>query len=217
MPLPSEDELVDQYKVSRGTVRQALARLSDEGLVERRRGRGTYPVEPDRLDRLPRVGSLAIMLTSLGVVESSVVRCREIRPAGDSAAHLGIDVDDAVVYVERLRLGDGEPLALDRSWLPESIASELMTVDLTTGSLYAALAQRCGVVVTGGREHVRPAAATPAERHLLRLPRDEALFVMERSASDGASVVEHRVTLFRGDRYELFSAWGAQTTLPWGA
>ncbi|MHB8218767.1 MAG: GntR family transcriptional regulator [Acidimicrobiales bacterium] len=209
--VPSEEELVADYGVSRGTVRQALARLTEDGLVERRRGRGTFVVDPGHLDRSPGVGSLAITLRSLGVAESSVVRCREMRQAGAAAQSLGIARNEPVVYVERLRLGDGEPLALDRSWMPASIASELLEADLTSGSLYSALARHCGVTVTGGSEHIRPAAGSPQERALLLLPPDEALFIMERVAMDGTVAVEHRRTLLRGDRYELFATWGAQT------
>lgn len=210
--VPGEEDLVKDYEVSRGTVRQALARLSEEGLVQRRRGRGTFAVDPDHLDHLFGIGSLAVTLRSLGVAESSVVRSQELRPAGPAGAVLGIPPGEPVVYVERLRLGDGDPLALDRSWLPVSVASELLDADLTSGSLYAALARHCGVRVTGGSEHLRPAAGSPEERSLLGLPADQALFVMERSALAGADVVEHRQTLLRGDRYELFATWGSRTT-----
>jgi GntR family transcriptional regulator len=209
---PGEEDLVAAYGVSRGTVRQALARLSEEGLIQRMRGRGTFAIDPDHLDHIFGVGSLAITLRSLGVAESSVVRSQELRPAGPVGETLGVAPGESVVYVERLRLGDGEPLALDRSWLPVSVASGLMEADLTSGSLYAALARHCGVMVTGGSEHVRPAAGSPEERALLGLPADQALFVMERSALAGTDTVEHRQTLLRGDRYELFATWGARTT-----
>lgn len=209
--MPSEEELVQAYGVSRGTVRQAVARLAEEGLVERLRGRGTFAVDPDHLDRFLGVGSLAITLRSLGVAESSVVRAQDIRPAGDAGDPLGIPRDEQVVYVERLRLGDGEPLALDRSWLPASIASELLEADLTSGSLYTALARHCGVTVTGGREHVRPIAGSPEEHSLLRLPSHEALLLMDRVAVAGDEAVEYRRTLLRGDRYELFATWGARS------
>lgn len=206
---PTEEELVEEYEVSRGTVRQALLRLRDDGLLTSRRGRGTFVVDPSHLDETPGISSLALTLRALGVVESSVVRAQELRQAGAVADHLGLRPHDPVVYLERLRLGDGEPLALDRSWLPAPIASPLVHADLTSGSLYSALARDCGVRVTGGTEHVRPAQPSVAERQLLRLPRHEALFVLERLAVTGVEPVEFRTSLMRGDRYELLATWGA--------
>jgi GntR family transcriptional regulator len=207
--LPTETRLMSEYGVSRSTVRQATRRLRDDGLLRARRGSGTYLTDPASLDESYGVSSLALTLRALGVEESSVVRTQELRPAAGVADVLGLERDDPVVYIERLRLGDGEPLALDRSWLPARIASPLLAVDLATGSLYAALASECGVRVTGGREEVRPAPGTREERELLQLPRTEALFARRRLALAGIGPVERRDSLMRGDRYNLLATWGS--------
>jgi len=207
--LPTETRLMSEYGVSRSTVRQATRRLRDDGLLRARRGSGTYLTDPATLDESYGVSSLALTLRALGVEESSVVRVQDLRPAAAAAEALGLDRGDPVVYIERLRLGDGEPLALDRSWLPARFASPLLSIDLATGSLYAALATECGVRVTGGREEVRPAPGTREERDLLQLPRTEALFARRRLALAGMARVELRDSLMRGDRYNLLATWGS--------
>ncbi len=205
---PSEAELAAEYRVSRSTVRQAIRALRDAGLVEARQGAGTFVVDPARFEDGIGFSSLALTLRTLGVAESSVVRALERRPAGQVAGHLGLAATDDVVYVERLRMGDGEPLALDRSWLPAGRAAPLLESDLTSGPLYGALAERCGIRVTGGREHVRPSAATSSERELLRLHPDEVVLEVDRNVYAGTEPVEYRITRLRGDRYELIADWG---------
>ncbi len=204
--VPTEGDLAGQYSVSRSTVRQALGDLRAAGLLQSRQGSGTFVAEPD-------VGtwglaSLALTLRALGISESSGVRCLELRSGREAPPALGLGARARAVYLERLRLGDGEPLALDRSWLPATLARPLLDADLTSGSLYAALALHCGVRVTSGREHLRPATPTAAERELLHLPRREAVLVLSRVALAGETPVEARSSVLRGDRYELFASWG---------
>lgn len=206
---PTEGELAEQYEVSRGTVRQALQHLRHDGLLESRQGAGTFVVDPTRNDEPYGIASLALTLRALGVAESNIVTTQELRPAGEAAGALGIGPEDPVVYLERVRLGDGEPLALDRSWLPADVAAPLLDVDLRSGSLYGALVEHCGTRVTGGREHVRPARPSADDRRVLRLPPSEAVFVLERVALAGTRAVELRTSVMRGDRYELLADWGA--------
>lgn len=205
---PTEGELVEEYGVSRSTVRQAVKSLRDDGLLESRQGAGTFVTGPVAGSGTLGITSLALALRALGVAESSVVRAQELRAAGDAAGPLGLRPSDRVVYIERLRLGDGEPLALDRSWLPARIARRLVKTDLSSGSLYAALAEQCGVRVTGGREHLRSVGASALDRKRLRLPKGEAVLVLDRVAFADECPVELRTSRMRGDRYELLSSWG---------
>jgi GntR family transcriptional regulator len=217
---PTDNDLVDEYGVSRQTVREAVRRLSDAGLLERRRGLGT------RVRGFEQVGgslqSLFEQVESQGAAQESVVLERERVTDTKVAARLALEPDAHLVYVERLRLADGEPLALDRAWLPESIGAGLLSADLTHTGLYVELLQSRGIEVDGGTESIRPVVPSVKDRKTLRLPRGTAAFSIERLTRAGRRPVEWRHTLVRGDRYtitlEASRAPGRMTpTLPWRA
>lgn len=205
--LPSEAELVAEYDVSRNTVREAMRRLRDEGIILRERGRGTTVVDVEIERTLPGRYSLARAIEDQGLEERSDVVAVEARPAGDASGPLQIAADATVIFVERLRFAGDEPLALDRSRLPADIARPLLDADLTHGSLYDVLRERCDCRVTAGRETITPTAPSGPERAALNLGGDAAAFRVERLALSDGRPVEWRVSLVRGDRYRFVSTW----------
>jgi GntR family transcriptional regulator len=207
--LPSEHQLVTYYGVSRGTVREALRRLRQEGLLERQRGRGTFRARTELEQPLRGLYSLARSIVAHGLREHSQVLHAERTRAGNAAVPLQIDADEAVVNVERLRYAGEEPLALDRLWLPAALAAPLLAADLSHGSIYEALERDCGVRVSGGWERITPAIPSPGDRLLLRLPRGQAALCVERLTRTGGRPLEWRHTLIRGDRYSLTTEWGS--------
>ena len=206
--LPAEHQLMREYGVSRGTVRDALARLRHEGLLDRQRGRGTFRSRAEIEQPLRGLYSLARSIVAQGLTERSVVLRLERMPAGDAAAALTMPEDGVVVFLERLRYAGDEPLALDRMWLPAKIAAPLLRTDLTHGSIYESLEQKCGVRVSGGWERVTPIVPSKTDRARLRLPADQAALRVERLTRSGVRPIEWRHMLIRGDRYSLTTEWG---------
>lgn len=204
---PTDEELRRHYGVSRQTVREAARRLQGEGLIVRQRGRGTSLAGTPLEQPLHALYSLARTAQDQGYSEHSrvlsLVRC----PAGDAAGPLGLGPDDETVLVERLRYVGEEPLSVHRSWLPFDRAAGLLGADLRTGSLYDALADCCGVRVTGGSEWIRPELPDGELRQLLALPAGQAVLVVERLASAGATPIEWRRSVVRGDRYAFRADW----------
>lgn len=205
--LPTEDELTASYGVSRNTVREALRRLRDDGIIERTRGRGTFLAKVDIEQPLAGHYSLARSIQDQGLAEHSEVRVLDTRPAGSAAEALELAPGAPVVHIERLRFAGGEPLALDRSWLPAALTTPLLAAALRHGSLYDALLDRCGLRVTGGWERITPTIPTAAERRALRLPRPHAAFDVERLTRSGDRPIEWRRSLVRGDRYRFTTQW----------
>jgi GntR family transcriptional regulator len=205
--LPTEDELTVTYGVSRNTVREALRRLREDGIIERTRGRGTFLANVDIEQPLPGHYSLARSIQDQGLDEHSEVRVLDTRPAGPAAVPLDLAPDEAVVHIERLRFAGDEPLAVDRSWLPAGLAERILDADLGHGSIYDALLEASGVRVTGGWERITPTIPSPAERRDLRLARPHACFAVERLARSGPQPVEWRRSLIRGDRYRFTTQW----------
>jgi GntR family transcriptional regulator len=216
---PTDQELVGAYGVSRQTVREAVRRLSDQGRLERERGRGTQ-VRKLEFEHAPgTLEGLFHQVEAQGSVQTSEVRALRVTTDGKVARRLGASPGTELVHIERLRLADGEPLALDRSWLPARLARPLLDESLTRAGLYDELARVCGVTVTGGSERVRPVVPSRPERIALGIAPDVAAFAIERLVVDGARPVEWRRSLVRGDRYslvvELSAQRAGQPPVPW--
>jgi GntR family transcriptional regulator len=205
---PTDQELVTEYDVSRHTVREALRRLSDDGVLERHRGRGTFLVAHPELQQPVRgMYSLASSIVAQGLDEYSHVLSRGECVDPEAAVALELPPDAPLVYVERLRFAGGEPLALDHSFLPRDAGALLLEADLTHGSLYALLTELGGIQVTGGSERITATVPDAAMRALLRLPDGQAALAIERVARAGDRAIERRLSLVRGDRYSFTSEW----------
>lgn len=216
---PTDHELVDTYDVSRQTVREAVRRLSDEGLLERERGRGTH-VRKLEFEHTPgTLEGLFHQVQAQGGVQTSLVSERHIIKDSQIAKRLKLSARAELVHIRRLRLADGEPLAIDRSWLPARLARPLLDASLTHSGLYDELARVCGVRVSGGSERVRPVVPGAADRRALGIPSGIAAFAIERLVHSADVPVEWRQSLVRGDRYslvlELSGRRGGQRPVPW--
>ena len=200
---PGELALVEAYAVSRHTVREALRHLRSEGTVTAARGRKPRlaPVELEL--PLGALTSLFAEVESRGLEQRSVVRFLEVRQDGVIASRLGLEESTPLFYLERVRQAGAEPLALDRVWLPVSVAAPLLEVDFTHTALYTELLSHCGITLTGGREQVRAVVPSRGERELLRVPPGIALLAVERTGCLHGRPLEIRHTLVRGDRFAL--------------
>jgi GntR family transcriptional regulator len=208
---PGELALVIEYAVSRHTVREALRRLRSEGLVVAERGRAPRVAPPPVIEQpLGALYSLFASVEAAGQLQRSVVRALDIRADGGVAARLALEESAPLLYLERLRLAAEAPLAVDRVWLPASLAAPLLEADFTHTALYDELARRCGVRLSGGREHLRAVVPTSAECAALGIGDGVGAFAIERLACSGDHPVEWRHTLIRGDRFTVTAQFSAR-------
>ena len=203
---PGDAELVEHYGVSRHTIREALRRLQADGVLERWRGRGTFVTRAPIEQPIGALYSLYRSVEGAGVVQQSVVRHLEERHDDRAEAMLACP-GQTLVYLERLRLADGEPIALDCSWLPAAVARPLLGVDFGHTALYQELAERCDVRLTGGWERIRPVLPERAQRTLLGIDARQPAFEIERLAFAGSLPVEWRHGVVRGDRFTFVARW----------
>lgn len=204
---PTDQELVASYGVSRHTAREAVRRLQGEGILQRERGRGSFLRAGVVEQPLGSIYSLYRSLEEHGLVARSVVRELATVVEPTAARMLDERSDAPLVYLSRLRLADDEPMALDESWLPASIAAPLLGVDFRHTALYVELAQRCGVRASTGWERIVPALPTPSQAALLDVACDQPLFAIERLATANGRAVEWRRSVVRGDRYAFVAKW----------
>jgi GntR family transcriptional regulator len=201
---PGELALTSDYAVSRHTVRQALVQLRADGVVLAERGRQPRVAPPTEIEQpLGELYSLFASVEQGGQAQDSTVHTLDVRADGVIASRLGLEESTPLVYLERLRGAGGEPLAVDRAWLPAGLAAPLLSADFTHTSLYHELAERAGVIVDHSQEEIRPAVPTRAERTLLNCPPGVAAFSIHRLGRAQGRPVEWRHTLIRGDRFAL--------------
>lgn len=202
---PGEMALVQEYAVSRHTVREALRRLRESGLIDAARGRAPKVADNEIAQPQGTLYSLFASVEAAGHRQCSIVRTLDTRADGTVAYRLGLEESAPLVYLERIRLADDEPLAMDKVWLPARIAAPLLKADFTQTSLYEELDRRCDIRLTGGREQVRAIVPTPAERVLLDMSDTTAALAIDRTGELRGQPVEWRQTVVRGDRFSLLT------------
>ncbi|MGQ0464949.1 MAG: GntR family transcriptional regulator [Sporichthyaceae bacterium] len=207
LAFPGEHDLAEQYQVSRHTVREALRRMRAAGIVESGRGRTSSLGTPSIEQSVDALYSLFRSVEETGVEQRSEVRELTVRRNPEIAALLGLEASADLVYLERLRLAGGEPLALDRSWLPMALGEPLLDGSFEHASLYGELARLTGVRLTGGRESISAVAADAATRRLLGIKADVAVLAVQRIGCLDDAPVEVRESLIRGDRFSLVAQW----------
>lgn len=199
--IASERELVRQLGVSRVTVRQAIADLVEGGRLERVHGKGTYVMGP-RINTRLHLMSFSREMRARGLVpETQVLDAAEAEASVEVAERLVVAPGTPVVRVERLRLADGTPMALEVGFYPAAMFPGLLGNEL--GSLYDVFAHAYGVVVTAGEQTIRAESADAAQAHVLGIARRAPLLVQERVTYAGDAAMEFAVSYYRGDRYRI--------------
>jgi GntR family transcriptional regulator len=199
--LPSDAELCARFGVSRMTARQAVDVLVADELVVRRRGQGTFVAERPVPRLLGSPLSFTASMRRRGRTASSrllAVGLMAPEPADAVALRLPDDAD--VVVVERLRLADDVPMAIERAALAPQLAA-ILDRDLAVESLHLAM-EELGHRPTTSHAQVRARLADARERRLLGLDDDGVLLCERRVIEDQAGVpVEHTETRYAAERY----------------
>lgn len=203
-PIPTERALATDFTVSRTTVRQALADLTAEGRLHRVQGKGTFAAEPKLAQRL-QLSSYTEDIRAQGREPSSrLLETEELPAEVELAKLLGIRTGTKILRLRRLRLADGEPMALETTHLPLSRFRGLRKQVLAGGSLYAVLREHYGVEMERAEETIETALAGPQEAELLGADVGLPVLLLSRHsfATDGRPV-EFVRSIYRGDRYKF--------------
>lgn len=200
--LPPELELAEQFHVSRMTARQAVQNLAQEGLIERRRGVGSF-VAAQPLHRADAVlYSFTEDMRRRGLRPSSAVLGATVGTAPAEAEALGLPSTAWVVLIDRIRFANELPVARERVTLPGDY-SGVLEYDLVEGSLHAALADM-GRVMARASGYVMARLATQEDARLLDLELPATLLVETRLITDvEGRPVERTETSYVGSRWVI--------------
>ena len=204
--LPPERELAEQYGCSLITVRRALSELAREQRLERTRGRGTFVLRPRLEIDFGGSKSFTSDMQSRGHDPETRLVAARAESAGEAVATaLNLELGSPTLYLERLRLADGEPLLLEQVHLPAQRFPGLLASDLEHNSLYDVLTERYGTRIVRAREAIEPVMLRAREARLLnQAPGRPALLVEGIAFTADGVAVEFARSFVRGDRTRYY-------------
>jgi GntR family transcriptional regulator len=200
--LPSERQLCLDYGVSRITVRKAIEKTVADGLLVSVPGKGTFVAARTARSRL-HLASFSEEMSRMGLEPSTKVLTlvREVPPARTAEA-LALPAGGEAFRVRRLRLADGLQISVDDGWYPAHLFPGLDELDLTQ-SLYKAMTETYGRRIDRAEQTVRAGEPDQEMAQLLGMNGRRPVLVADRVSYSGELAVEHALTTYRGDRYEL--------------
>lgn len=202
--LPAEVEICQAYNVGRQTVRQAIAHLVDENILERFAGRGTFVRKPVNISQFFLDRSFTQQLRELGREPQTQLLSRESGII-DSQSNPAIQryMDNTFFSLERLRLGDGEPVCHQTTIILTSHCPGIENEDFQKASLYEILATKYHIRISRFDHIVRAVAADEYRADLLNVPKDSPLlFVITLAYGDNHALIEYSTSYYRADCYE---------------
>jgi GntR family transcriptional regulator len=202
--IPSERQLSADLGVSRLTVRAALDDLAREGYLVRRRGSGTYVQHPKIAQELTMT-SFSEDMRRRGMVPGARTLSLSRELAGARLGRsLQVSPGDKILVIKRLRLADGETMAIETLHLPEALVPGLEPRDLDNGSFYELLGSRYGIRIVEGVQAIEPTVTDADESEALGVPLHSPAFLFERTSRDEEGrTVEFVQSVYRGDRYRI--------------
>lgn len=203
----SENELRQMYSISRNTVQRALDELVQEGILERKQGRGTFVAQPKIEQPLIGFYSFSKVMAEQGMRPKDIILDLRTIPAEYKITkRLQITQDDEVISLQRLRTANDEPIILETSYLPRSLVNKLSREDLEEYSLYDLLEKKYGIIVVKAKETFEPVLVREQEEELLGVKAGTPGLLLDRIAYDAEGrAVEYCRSVVRGDRCRFYT------------
>ena len=199
--LPTEDSLIERFEVSRITVRRAIQNLVSRGLVEIRRGKGTFVAVPKITQELTELSGFVEDMHALGRKPTARVIGKDIVTADITVAgQLALTKGQRVVRIRRVRLADGVPLSFDETYLPLELGRKILTNNLKTEPIFSLLERKYDVPLIEAEYKLEAVVAEAEVAAALRVKQGSPIFRIERTSySTGGRPVDYEKLYYRGD------------------
>lgn len=199
--LPSEDGLVARFKVSRTTVRKAVQNLVERGLVEVRRGKGTFVTQPKITQELTELTGFVEDMRAVGRTPTARLLDKRLVAADEIVAnHLALAPGTLVVRLRRVRLADGVAMSFDETYLPRELGEKVAENDLATEPIFALLESKYDTPLIEAEYKLEAAAADAVAAEALQVSVGSPIFLIERTSyTAGNRPVDYEKLHYRGD------------------
>jgi GntR family transcriptional regulator len=203
--IPTESELCEEYGVSKITVREAIKILVKDGRLSRKPGKGTFVTKPKIEQKLDRFFSFTKWALQNGLQPASrILRVETVACDRHIARHLGIEEGEQVSRIERLRLGNNEPLTIEIIWVPCRLCPDLHLHDLANIPLNEILQNQYGITFTRATESIEAQTADEYVARLLGIEKEVVMLHVEHTAyTKNNQIVYFVTTSYRGDRVKF--------------
>ncbi len=204
--LPSEAELCELFDVSRTVIRQALQELIHDGLIVRRKGKGSF-VAPRKISEslVQKLTGFHHDMVAQGYTPVTRVLSQGIVPASeDVATCLAISVNDPVIEIVRQRFVENTPIVIVTTYIPYALCPRLVNDDLSSQSLYALLESKYQLYIAHGRRTIQAVPADGSEAQRLEVTKGAPLFRLDSiSYLSDNTPIEYYFAYHRGDRSQF--------------
>ena len=199
--LPTEDALIARFGVSRITARRAIQNLASRGLVEIRRGLGTFVIPPKITQNLTELSGFVEDMQTLGRKATAQLLEKKIVPASEAVArHLALTKGERVVRIHRVRLADGVGVSFDETYLPLDIGKKIMGHNLKAEPIFSLLERRYNIPLVEAEYKLEAVGAEAEVAKALRVKQGSPIFRIERTSySTGERPVDYERLHYRGD------------------
>ncbi len=204
--IPTEDELVKSYRVSRITVRKALSLLENQGLIERKRGKGSFVKKGRKnLFRPMKLSGMIEDIIAMNVeTKVKLIDFKLINPPSEIQRCLDLKETDKALKIERIRMVKGLPFSYAVSYVRPDAGAALHPQDLKIHPLYEVLEKKCNVKIRKGFQVIEATLADSKIASFLDVMTGTPLLRITRTVYDAKGVpLEHNTILYRSDRYQF--------------
>jgi len=201
--IPSETQLGEEFEVSRITVRKAIEGLVSEGLLTKRRGKGTVVNDPKFIDETFNLQSFSEKTDkSFQQFSTEVLDIQKIFASSLIAFHMGINEETQIIYVKRLRYSDGKPIGVFENYILGNIG--LGVEEDYSKSIYKLIEDKCGILIKEAKREVSSILADKETVQLLNLEKSDPLLSLKTySYNNSMQVVEYSEGFYRADSYKF--------------
>jgi GntR family transcriptional regulator len=201
--LTSEWQLARAYHVSRVTAREALHGLKTSGYASSQRGRGTFVTKPKFDKPTTQLLGFTEEIAQRGMVPTSrLLEQRVVDADFELAESLKVQVGTPMMMLRRLRLADGIPMAIEKTYISLSHFSGIERINFGEQSLYQTLREQFGVHVAWAAETIEIIPATREESRLLKIPpKTGVLSITRNTITEDRVPIEVTMSRYRADRY----------------